>query len=449
MRLLSIGYPLPHPSVDNASVFSAPSLFDYDAMVIDPAGLSRAVQGVLDQSAEAMTVADLPVINGPGSPLAIGLADILKARAAEAERLLARGGVIIVVAQPNVAVHGVAGFPGCDRYFWLPAPSGLTWDRPDLVMANGKGAVPTDYAHPLAGLIDQLRDTIQYRAYFSERAALGKGASVFARSPGGAPIGVDFALNSGRIVFIPASDTSSHADRATLASMLFDGAREMLNEAPPEDPPFWANDFTLPGLAEREAEMAEAEAALDQAEARLAEASAGAEALERFRRMLWDESGYRLSPLVHDALRLLGFDVRGEIGEPATLYADGRTTYIEVQGATGAVDMTPHYRLRERREQELSRSGTLPGGLIVVNGERQRHPSTRANQYIDALRVAAESMQYGILTASDLFLLTQRALARADDDWKADMRRRIMSAAGPIDLGIEDMEDIPSRPTAH
>src|SRR5690348_4747809 len=126
MRLLSIGYPLPHPNVDNASILNAPSLFDYDAVLVDPAGISAAIAAILSEGSEAWTAADEPVLNAPSGPTVAGLADLLRGRLAEAERLLARGGLIFVIGEPNVAVPGVAGFAGCDRYFWLPAPGGVT-----------------------------------------------------------------------------------------------------------------------------------------------------------------------------------------------------------------------------------------------------------------------------------------------------------------------------------
>src|SRR5688500_8457075 len=165
MRLLSVGYPLPHPSVDNHSILNAPSFFDYDAVLIDPEGVSAAIQAVLDQRDDVLSASDEPVVNAPSAPTLAGLADLLRVRLAEPERLLARGGVVFVVGRPNVAITGVAGFAGCDRYFWLPAPSGVTWGPPDLVLGSGRGAVPTDAEHPLASFVSEFRDRIAYRAH--------------------------------------------------------------------------------------------------------------------------------------------------------------------------------------------------------------------------------------------------------------------------------------------
>ena len=52
MRVLVIGFPLPDPQIDNYNFLSAPSFFDYDALVVDTASVSRTIEEVVDQSQE-------------------------------------------------------------------------------------------------------------------------------------------------------------------------------------------------------------------------------------------------------------------------------------------------------------------------------------------------------------------------------------------------------------
>ena len=311
MRLLSIGYPLPDPRIDNYTILNAPALFDYDAVLVDPAGVSAAIQTVLSGEDEMRSATDEPVLNASGGPLTAGLADLLRGRLAEAERTLARGGVIIVIGQPNVAIPGVAGFAGCDRYFWLPAPSGVHWGSPDLLMASGSGAIPADMTHPLAGLIDEYRARVRYRAHFATTPVITREGHLIARSPGGATIGIEFRVGPGRIAFIPAPNVEAGPDRGPVASHLFDAARRMLELPPTEKAPSWVGAQSLPGLEQREPALEEARSAFEAAEARLEEAQSGVDALARFRRLLWCEGKFALEPVVFDALRLLGFETRG------------------------------------------------------------------------------------------------------------------------------------------
>ena len=434
MRLLSIGYPLPDPRIDNYTILNAPALFDYDAVLVDPAGVSAAIQAVLSGEDEMRSATDEPVLNASGSPLTAGLADLLRGRLAEAERTLARGGVIIVIGQPNVAIPGVAGFAGCDRYFWLPAPSGVHWGSPDLLMASGSGAIPADMTHPLAGLIDEYRARVRYRAHFASTPVITREGHLIARSPGGGAIGMEFRVGPGRIAFIPAPNVEAGPDRGPVASHLFDAARRMLELPPTEEAPSWVGAQSLPGLEQREAALEEARSAFEAAEARLKEAQSGVDALARFRRLLWCEGKFALEPVVFDALRLLGFETEGYPDAPPVLIRDNDRAFIEVDGAGGPVDMTPHYRLRERRERHLEREGELPRGLIIVNGERQSPPESRGRQLTEPLRIAAESMMYGILTSSDLFRLTRQALAGADEAWRARVRDRLLGESGVITI---------------
>ncbi len=456
MRLLSLGFALPDPQIDNHSFLNAPCFFDYDAIVVDPSALSSAIEAVVMQTGELLTADDLPVVNGPGGPAEVSLGEALRDRLSETERLLSRGGVVVVLGYPNVSHPQVSGFGGADRYFWLPAPEGLSWGHPHLVRGAGQGAVLADQLHPFGDYVDRYRSKIAYRAYFGEGAPLGKGANIFARSYGGAAIGVEMALGAGRIVFLPPIDSFSlGAERRELAACLIGCARRMLDSPAHEEPPLWVAERSLPSLGERESELAEAERKLAEAEAGVAEASASAEALARFRLLLWQQGRYALEPIVYEALRLLGFEVRGAPDYPAVLIADGVELFVEVEGAEGPIDMTPHYRLRERRERALDQRGSLPLGLLVVNGERRSRPEDRAGQYVEAVRIASESMGYGVLTTTQLFELARQALGGADEPWRAAARRRLIEARGAVDTDIAAppatpaTEEIPSRQTAH
>ena len=48
MRLLAIGYPLPNVNIDNYNALTAPSYFDYDAMFIDPASITKVVRTLIE-----------------------------------------------------------------------------------------------------------------------------------------------------------------------------------------------------------------------------------------------------------------------------------------------------------------------------------------------------------------------------------------------------------------
>ena len=241
MRTLVIGIPLPHPTFDNYSFLSAPCLFDYPRMVVEMAGASRAVEEVVEGSAEHRTLDGEPVVNGPSGPGTLGLADLLRRRRLEAERFLARGGVAVCFAYPDVALSGVEGRPNWRRYDWLPEPEGLRY-RDDLVGGYGKlGVELEDAAHPFASYVETFGSRLAYRAYLADGAlAPVDGARVFARSPGGAAVGVELPVGGGRVVLLPPFDRVDPAkDRTALATTLFECLERLAAGEGSPPPPEW------------------------------------------------------------------------------------------------------------------------------------------------------------------------------------------------------------------
>jgi len=222
MRTLVLGIPLPHVSFDNYSFLSAPSLFDYGRVIVDMSALSEAVEQVAGGSAEHKTPGGLPIVNGPGGLAAFSLAELLRLRRLEAERLLARGGLIACFAYPDVSHDGISELPGWRRYDWLPAPEGFSYAE-HLLGGYGKlGVELTDRDHAFAPYVEEFGVRLAFRAYLSEpEEGAPPYVRVFARSPGGAAVGVQLAVGPGRVVLLPPIGSLDYSsDRAPLAAVL-------------------------------------------------------------------------------------------------------------------------------------------------------------------------------------------------------------------------------------
>ena len=50
MRVLAIGYPLPDMAIDNYNPLTAPAYSDYDALIIDPASITKSVHALLHEA---------------------------------------------------------------------------------------------------------------------------------------------------------------------------------------------------------------------------------------------------------------------------------------------------------------------------------------------------------------------------------------------------------------
>ena len=355
MRLLVIGMPLPNQRIDNYSFFNAPSFFDYDAMVVDPAALVQTIEEITAGGGTHSTAADEPVVNAPSRGPHVGLADFIRRRREETERLLARGGTVAVFARPSYPLPFVAGFGGADQYSWLPAPSGLSYAEPYLLPAFGTEVLMSDSASSVAPFVDGYGRWFHYRAYFAENTpAFSAVAHVFARSIGGAAIGVRFSIGKGQIFFLPAMfDVPAGDPRFNLATTLLNCLAQSVHAAAEEPAPAWTDSVSFPGAEAYEQAVQEASSRLEAANEAYSEARTRLNEVARYRSLLWQEGAYGLEPVVRDAFQLLGFVVTADPDTPAVLTADDRMAFLEVEGSTETVVEWPYFRLQKRLEKDL------------------------------------------------------------------------------------------------
>ena len=435
MRILSLGFPMPGPPVDNHTFAGAHAFFDYDALVVDPQALSHLIEEIAGGSDRHTTRAGDRIVNGPGGPGAVGLGDLLRDRRDEMARLFSRAGVVVCFAYPNVAHERVAGWPECDRYCWLPAPGPLRYAEPFLRRADGTQLHPEATTHPFTPFLTRFQSRLAYHAYFDD-ASLSHG-QVLARSAGGAPIAIELPAGQGRIVFLPPpAHPLAGEERYEASSALQEAIRQMLRLASASAAPYWVHDYQLPGLADRLAAGAEASARLSEAQTALEASAEAIEELERYRRLLWQEGRYGLDDGVRAALALLGFHVYPqELDKPAQIALrddrhETRVALLEVDASEEAAGMDGHYRLRQRLEEAIAQ-GKPALGVLIVNGYRRTPPAERPPQYDDALRAAAERLRYCLATTEQLYHAVRAAL-EGDDATVRAFRERLLATEGVL-----------------
>jgi hypothetical protein len=425
MKILSIGMPLPGRSVDNHNIVNAPAFFDYDALVIDLAAVSKTIEEVVAGASDFKTGDELPVGNLTASPLMVGLDEVLRSRRQQVELLLRRGGIIAAVIAPDLVHSEIAGLPGYRRYALLPAPEGAAWSQ-ILAPAYGRGCTAVASEHPFASYADHLGANAAYHAFLVENVC--PPVAVFARSPGGAAIGAEYRVGRGRVVFIPGPrEQKAGLARAELANVLRASLLGLAELQSVEAEPDWAAGQPLAGLEQLEAAEAEALQTLSDAEAAHEAAVAARSAVTNVRRLLWAE-GHALEAAAAQALTHLGF-VRTDDDE--LKFSDSEhVVLVEAAASDGAVGLEAHHRLRARREQSLESTGTMPLGLLVVTGYRDQPPADRPQQFDDTLPVAAESQRYCLTTGDQLFAAVSYALSAPGEDALAALRRSILSTEG-------------------
>ena len=436
MRVLSISHRLPGMSFDNHSLFNAPTLFDYDTIVFGAGAVLTSIRAAALAEGEFATFADVPVVNGASIDGMTGLAALLQRRRDEVQRALERGATIVVYLAPPSMVTSVSGFTGADTYFYLPAPEGMAWDASTIVAGEGNSAVVVDHNHPFVPVIDSYQREVLYRAYFNERApGFARHAKVFLRSSGGAPVGVEFPVLNGRIIFMPTSRQPGEETYADdLARTLAAAAEEFAGIAGGMSP-YWVDDLAVPGLAERREAANAARGAAEAAQAASDAAAADLDALTSVREVVWAAGDSALLAATLACAEAIGFEC-GQTPEGDPVLLDGEMQIHVVAAASPeAVGMSAHYRLRQRLDRVIEQRAIAPRGLVIANGQCGARPDERKREIDDTLRVAAEATRYAVLSSRALFAATVAALEGASAETLAEVRQRLISTDGVIALG--------------
>ncbi len=436
MRILSLGFPLPGPSIDNFSFVRAPAFFDYDALIVEPRSLSQLIEEIVSGSVEHKTFSGEPVVNDAGGPDCVALSELLHNRADETARLLARGGLIVCFACPNATHDGVAGSDGVDRYCWLPAPAGLRYDTPFMRRAGGTQLQPINREQPFGEMLAQTKEKFAYQVHFDDTTPDFEG-HVIARSVGGAAVAVELQAGGGRIVLLPSpAGPLDSQGRYEVSGAVQTAVQQTLRLASASAAPRWLSDYGLPGLDERLGDQTEAERRLTEAQAALEASAQAVEELERYRRLLWEEGRFGLEEAVRQSLTLLGFRVVPEqLDAPAQIELEGpalerRVALLETDASEEAVGLDAHYRLRRRLEDAIA-SGSPKRGLLVINGCRRTPPAERPQQYVNELRLAAEQLRYCLATTEQLFHAVRASLS-GDSATVERFRERLLTTEGVL-----------------
>jgi hypothetical protein len=433
MKVLVIGFPTPNPDVENYQALTAPSYYDYEALVVDPESLTRSATELLTGEREFSAQDGRTVVNAASSASAVSAGEMFSRRTEETVRLLEAGGTVIVLGRPNAPITGIVGFEGADRYSWLPAPSGLSWASPYLVPAEGKNVRIQDDSHPISHLLREFRRYVAYRATLNDRLdAYRKSAHTIAVAGPGVPIAAQFPVLAGRVVIMPALTLPTGQPRQQFGVAIVEACARLAGVEGGAVAPPWTRSLAVPGLEQLEAEWEDAKSASESASTRLREVGERRDDLTAHRRLLW-AMGSEFETAVKNALLLLGFSLTSKPREPLIFEADGDTLYVESESANDAVVEWPYIRLQRRLEDLMLRLRKRGLGLVVANGHRGTQPEQRKVQFSEALKLACENLQYGLVTGDTLFQMLQRAIGGASDEDLAAVRRRILRCRGVLE----------------
>ncbi len=439
MRIISIGCPVPSPSVDNHSIANAPSIFDYDACVIDVQSVSEQIEGIAASTLDVKASDGRTISPGESGAFHFGLAELLQQRQMEFQLLLDRGGVLIVFAYANVRHPNVAAFPGLNRYSLIPGPAGDPFSWPTLRPADGKDIEAVIPQHAASGFLEELTGRLRYRAMFDLKSS--SDGTVIARSIGGAAVAAEFQVGPGKIITLPPADNLSTSQRKTFSNALLEMIERLVQEPEQQAAPVWVRRYDTPEAAAARDDLSAAQDDLKQAQRRVAEAESLVADSTRFQSMLWQSHNRAFQDVVQDAFRLLGYSVASPDG--AIELRDGsEVSVVELSSASSAISDRLYLTLQSRIEDQYLRRKSRPKGIIVGNGFRQTDPRIRREPFPKTLVNACETFGYAIIPVEALFELVTFASEAADEpEVLEEIRRSIAEASGVLEIALEEEID--------
>jgi len=431
-----------HPSIDNHNIFNAPSVFDYEAIVIDIGAIAKTIQNAISADESYLTHSDRQIVNGESLDEVTGIKDALYRRQEEFTKALENGSVVIAFIDAPSQITGVKGFQGLDRYSFLPAPAGINWDYSTIKGGEGITLSISDNDHPLVKVLEVYRTEILYRSYLNENIpGLAGKVKIIARSSGNAVLAAEFNVLNGKVIFLPTPVPSLSQTTSQRASEAFVIAFPELFKRMDSPPPNWIQEIEVPDLDVREAEENLRKTELERVKESLLEATSLADTKRNLRNILWTSGDHALKSAVIECAEILGFSVSETTKNELILSSNGEELFTVVGGSTEAVDMSPHYRLRAQIDKVIEKESQSPRGLIIANGQRLTRPGERQNEISDPLRIAAESVGYAVVTTQEFFNATIAALNGASPEILEVIHKKLLSTDGIVNL-----TEIYSRP---
>ncbi len=448
LRVISIGIPLADPMVDNHSLSEAPSLFEYDACVIEPMAVSREINEIFSGSSDLKTATGVPVQPVLAGPNSYGLGELLRQRHSELERLLQRGGLVVVFTYPN-CLHGeIANGPIVDRYSFLPKPRGVLYAPPHLIAGTGPYGRTIVDEHPFSEYLENQKHRIKYKAHWNTEAITGFGliGSVIGQSRGEANIAMEFRVGAGHIVFLPPVGLElKGAARRPFVESLLDSIQDGLKNLDVEEEPKWIRDFEEPNVTGAAKELVDVQAQAAVMNQNLKAAKAIYDDAKRFQGLLWRRGLFGFEAAVRDAFRLLGFSVSPEMSQNAVLREkegtrDELKIFLEVESSDNTVSDNAYLRLRHRIDSEFLRTSRRHKGLLVVNGQRLVSPVHRSRPFNSTLADACEESGFALMASESLYVLANYVLEASGMADLDSIRQEIIQTRGLLEVREEDEE---------
>jgi hypothetical protein len=413
-QIMCLGIPATHESISALATLDLPqSISDFDAFVFDPSYVHGRATNI-NYSRRQNEIRDL---------------------------VIRKGGVVIYLLRQHFQI----GFT--DARGRAADPYGILDQAGDNILAQIRGALRSGEGSHVevipsakgasAGCYRVLKGKLLFAAYLdAEPNSLNAvGGTVFALDSVLHPIGVEFAIEAGRICFVPIPE-GVPGDRIGSAIVRvveahYGGPSEI-------EAPSWAVEVVIPGSATHDARISELEHEKGQIEAEILYLSKKRADLLNYRALLYGYGRSVLEPVVRSAFRLFDFGVLEpeefvgewdvELHEPRSAL----TALGEVEGSDGVIDVDKYRQLLDYVQAEALEERDHKG-ILIGNGYRLTAPNAaeRQAQFSNHALRGATKNQFCLLPTTELFKAVCAVLEFPEDEGlKIGIRDSIFTTVG-------------------
>jgi len=440
LRVLAVDWNLAHNAITNSSFLDAPAFSDFDAVIINPAAvhsLLRAAPAYRD--GRGRLTLDLYKDGGQGRDLR----ELLRRRADETAAVLSRtrGVILSMASPPDDQLHlmdyyanqlGVRDW--LNIYAYLPTNDvhhRLVGDRILFQSRDGMTLNILERNHPLSQYLAAFRDEIRFSCVINPQNVVAK---TIATDKVGDPIAIDVQYFGGRVILLPSFFPK---DQSKAGAILVHVIRQLLGHSGLDEPePQWLKDYPVEGLGGFEQDIGILSESIKTLEIEKDALELKQERLKRFQLLLYGQGKYVLEPVVREAFRVLGFDVRepDDYKEEYDLWATSSEGQVigEIEGVdAGATGVDKYRQLFDYLDREHTKGSVTYKGILIANGFRLSHPSTRPDQFTEEARRGCTSQGFCMIATADLFQVVNAVLANpTDESLKLEVRKSIISTVG-------------------
>jgi hypothetical protein len=351
---------------------------------------------------------------------------------------LENGKIIIAFLTPLIGgtvVRGGSEVDQADNYGWLPRGMASSL-APKLVSASGSELRLVDQAHPFANYYAAFRKDLRFSAYVDRAWGEFDGGVPFIANATNHVVGFSVNALHGVAVFLPTFVRSEDNDRK-FKGVLLDILRDyyQIDIRPPA--PDWVADYDVPGVTQRDAQLADLEKAIQNLVSEKARQTATRDNLADFRVLLY-EQGHLLQDKVVEALQLMGFDAKTVIVKntdyDVVFQANEGRAIAEVEGRDSeAIHKSKVDQLLSAINQDATQTGGFAKGVLIGNPYRKSKPEDRPEPFTATAIDLARQYRFAMVLTSDLYRVVLHVLREPQDDaYKQACRQALFNAEGEI-----------------